>query len=281
MKICRYGETGSEKPGIFDENFQLYDLSGIVDDITPDTLPKVLAYLKAKVDLQTLPKVTGNPRIGAPLKTVSKFVAIGLNYLDHAKEANLPVPDEPVIFFKAPSCINGPDDTIIVPPHSTKLDWEAELGIVIGQTTKQVTPEEAMRHIAGYCIVNDVSDRGFQFQSSQWDKAKSCDTFGPIGPYIVTCDEIEDPQSLSIWLEVNGEKRQDSHTSQMIFSVAEIVSYVSHYMTLYPGDLIATGTPAGVGLGMQPEPVWLKDGDTIRIHIEKLGYQNQQVKRQR
>lgn len=279
MKICRYGDAGFEKPGVFDSNLQLRDLSGIVSDVTPGTLTTVLNAFNSEEDVLRLPIVPGNPRLGPPLSTVSKFVAIGLNYRDHALEANLPIPDEPVVFFKAPSCINGPDDDIIIPPHSTKLDWEAELGIVIATKAKQVSQENALEYVAGYCIVNDVSDRGFQFQSSQWDKAKSCDTFGPMGPYIVTRDEVCDPQNLSIWLEVNGERRQFSHTSQMIFSVAEIVSYVSHYMTLLPGDVIATGTPAGVSLGMKPEPVWLKEGDSIRIHVEKLGYQNQPLKR--
>ncbi|MGC0843201.1 fumarylacetoacetate hydrolase family protein [Pantoea agglomerans] len=279
MKICRYGDAGFEKPGVFDSNLQLRDLSGIVSDVTPGTLTTVLNAFNSEEDVLRLPIVPGNPRLGPPLSMVSKFVAIGLNYRDHALEANLPIPDEPVVFFKAPSCINGPDDDIIIPPHSTKLDWEAELGIVIATKAKQVSQENALEYVAGYCIVNDVSDRGFQFQSSQWDKAKSCDTFGPMGPYIVTRDEVCDPQNLSIWLEVNGERRQFSHTSQMIFSVAEIVSYVSHYMTLLPGDVIATGTPAGVSLGMKPEPVWLKEGDSIRIHVEKLGYQNQTLKR--
>ena len=279
MKICRYGDAGFEKPGVLDSKNQLRDLSGLVGDVTPLTLPVILESLKTEEDILRLPVVPGSPRLGPPLSTVSKFVAIGLNYRDHALEASLPIPDEPVVFFKAPSCINGPDDDIIIPPHSTKLDWEAELGIVMARKAKQVSQEEALEHVAGYCIVNDVSDRGFQFQSSQWDKAKSCDTFGPVGPYIVTRDEVGDPQNLAIWLEVNGERRQDSHTSQMIFSVAEIVSYVSHYMTLLPGDVIATGTPAGVGLGMKPEPVWLREGDTIRIHVEKLGYQNQTLKR--
>jgi len=279
MKICRYGDAGFEKPGVMDTNNQLRDLSGIVGDVTPLTLPVIIETLKSAEDILRLPVVPGSPRLGPPLSTVSKFVAIGLNYRDHALEASLPIPDEPVVFFKAPSCISGPDDDIIIPPHSTKLDWEAELGIVMARKAKQVSKEDALEHVAGYCIVNDVSDRGFQFQSSQWDKAKSCDTFGPMGPYIVTRDEVSDPQNLAIWLEVNGERRQDSHTSQMIFSVAEIVSYVSHYMTLLPGDVIATGTPAGVGLGMKPEPVWLKEGDTIRIHVEKLGYQNQILKR--
>ncbi|WP_210531184.1 fumarylacetoacetate hydrolase family protein [Pantoea ananatis] len=279
MKICRYGDAGFEKPGVIDSNNQLRDLSGIVHDVTPLTLTVILESLQSEEDILRLPVVPGSPRLGPPLSTVSKFVAIGLNYRDHALEASLPIPDEPVVFFKAPSCINGPDDDIIIPPHSTKLDWEAELGIVMARKAKQVSKEDALEHVAGYCIVNDVSDRGFQFQSSQWDKAKSCDTFGPMGPYIVTRDEVSDPQNLAIWLEVNGERRQDSHTSQMIFSVAEIVSYVSHYMTLMPGDVIATGTPDGVGLGMKPEPVWLREGDTIRIHVEKLGYQNQILKR--
>lgn len=279
MKLCRYGDVGLEKPGIVDTNNVLRDLSEIVEDITPETLPSVLAMMTEE-EISRFPVVTGNHRLGTPIKTVSKFVAIGLNYLDHAREADLPVPDEPVVFFKAPSCLNGPDDDIVIPPHSTKLDWEAELGIVIGREAKQVSIENALGYVAGYSIVNDVSDRGFQFQSSQWDKAKSCDTFGPVGPYIVTPDEVGNPHELDIWLEVNGEKRQQSNTRQMIFSVAEIVSYVSHYMTLKPGDLIATGTPAGVGLGMKPVPVWLKAGDRIRIHIEKLGYQNPLVTEQ-
>jgi len=280
MKICRYGEPGKEKPGIFDRNNQLLDLSAVVDDITGDTLAFVLEFVQNNDNLASLPEVKTAPRLGPPINRPSKFVAIGLNYRDHAKEANLAVPDEPVVFFKAPSSICGPHDNIVIPPHSTRLDWEAELGIVIGKRAKQISQEEALQYVAGYCIVNDVSDRGFQFQSSQWDKAKSCDTFGPLGPYIVTPDEVGSPQSLTIWLEVNGERRQDSHTSQMIFSVANIISYLSHYMTLLPGDIIATGTPAGVGLGMKPEPVWLKDGDTVRIYIEKLGYQEQRVVRQ-
>lgn len=279
MKLCRYGDVGLEKPGVVDSNNVLRDLSEVVQDITPETLPSILAILQEQ-DISRFPAVPGNPRLGTPIKTVSKFVAIGLNYLDHAHEADLPVPDEPVVFFKAPSCLNGPDDDIIIPPHSTKLDWEAELGIVISREAKQVSVEDALDYVAGYSIINDVSDRGFQFQSSQWDKAKSCDTFGPVGPWIVTPEEVGNPQELAIWLEVNGEKRQQSNTSQMIFSVAEIVSYVSHYMTLKPGDLIATGTPAGVSLGMKPAPVWLKAGDRIRIHIEKLGYQNQLVTEQ-
>lgn len=277
MKICRYGEAGQEKPGVFDNHFRLRDLSSLVADITPETLPVVLLALQNEDDILHFPLVDGEPRLGAPLASTSKFVAIGLNYLDHAREASLPVPTEPVVFFKAPSCISGPNDPVVQPSHSTKLDWEAELGIVIGQPARQVSPDRALEHVAGYCIINDVSDRGVQFQSSQWDKAKSCDTFGPTGPYIVTKDEVGDPQSLAIWLEVNGDRRQESHTSQMIFSVAEIVSYVSHYMTLLPGDLIATGTPAGVGLGMKPEPIWLQPGDQIRIHIEKLGFQHQRV----
>lgn len=280
MKICRYGEVGSEKPGIVDKDEQLRDLSGIVHDITPETLPVVIASFKNENDIMKLPVVAGSYRLGTPIKTVSKFVAIGLNYLDHAKEADLPVPDEPVIFFKAPSCLNGANDNIIIPPHSNKLDWEAELGIVIGKKAKQVTFEDALEHVAGYCIVNDISDRGFQFQSSQWDKGKSCDTFGPVGPFIVTRDEVDDPQNLAIWLEVNGIRRQNSHTSQMIFPIAEIVSYVSHYMTLEPGDLIATGTPAGVGLGIKPVSPWLVDGDEICVHIEKLGYQKQKLVKQ-
>lgn len=279
MKICRYGAPGAEKPGVMDTDGLLRDLSGLVSDITPDTIEQVLEGLRQPGVIDRLPRVSGAPRLGPPLKTVSKFVCIGLNYRDHAKEARMEIPEEPVIFFKAPSCISGPDDDVVAPANSTRLDWEAELGIVIGRNAKQLSREEAMESVAGYCIVNDVSDRGFQFQSSQWDKGKSLDTFGPIGPYLVTRDEVPDPHALSIWLEVNGERRQDSHTSQMIFSVADIVSYVSHYMTLMPGDIIATGTPAGVALGMKPAPKWLQDGDRVRIHIEKLGYQNQRVVR--
>lgn len=274
MKICRYGKPGEEKPGVIDQFNQLRDLSSLIEDVTPQTLGIILenAPLIAK-----FPLVEGTPRLGAPITGISKFIGIGLNYTEHAREANLPKPDEPIVFFKAPSSINGPDDAILAPPNSRKLDWEAELGIVISRKAKRVSQAEAQNYIAGYCIVNDVSDREFQFQSSQWDKGKSYDTFGPIGPFIVTSDEVPDPQKLDITLEVNGICRQSSSTADMIFSVNKIVSYLSHYMTLLPGDIIATGTPAGVGMGHKPLPIWLQAGDRIKIHISGLGTQNQLV----
>lgn len=228
------------------------------------------------MDPASLPEVEGRPRFGVPYSGMGKFVCIGLNYSDHAAEAGMAVPDEPIIFLKAPSALSGPDDPIIQPPHSTRLDWEVELGVVIGRTARHVNAADALDFVAGYCVVNDVSERAFQMQSSQWDKGKGCDTFCPVGPWLVTRDEVADPQALGLWLEVNGERVQKGSTATMVFDVATVVSYVSRFMTLQPGDLIATGTPPGVGMGFKP-PRFLKAGDTMRLGIEGLGVQTQKV----
>jgi 2,4-diketo-3-deoxy-L-fuconate hydrolase len=277
MKLCRYGDRGSEKPGLIGPDGELRDLSAIIADIAPDTLsPATLTDLRG-LDPSTLPRVDGSPRFGAPLSGISKFIAIGLNYIDHAEEAGLPLPTEPLIFMKATTCIGGPYDEIVQPPDSTKLDWEVELGIVIGKTAQSVAEESALEYVAGYCVVNDVSERAFQFQSSQWDKGKGCDTFGPIGPWLVTKDEVPDPQTLGMWLDVNGKRMQTGNSNKMIFSVKQIVSYCSRFMTLLPGDVITTGTPPGVGMGIKPEPVWLKPGDVVTLGIDGLGTQCQRV----
>jgi 2,4-diketo-3-deoxy-L-fuconate hydrolase len=277
MKLCRYGDRGSEKPGLIGPDGELRDLSAVIADIGPDTLSAAtLADLRG-LDPSTLPRVDGSPRFGAPLSGISKFIAIGLNYIDHAEEAGLPLPTEPLIFMKATTCIGGPDDEIVQPPHSTKLDWEVELGIVIGKTAQSVAEESALDYVAGYCVVNDVSERAFQFQSSQWDKGKGCDTFGPIGPWLVTKDEVPDPQNLNMWLDVNGKRMQTGNSNKMIFDVKQIVSYCSRFMTLLPGDVITTGTPPGVGMGIKPEPVWLKPGDVVTLGIDGLGAQCQRV----
>jgi 2-keto-4-pentenoate hydratase/2-oxohepta-3-ene-1,7-dioic acid hydratase in catechol pathway len=232
----------------------------------------------ARVKPETLPIVRGNPRLGVPYAGISKFVAIGLNYSDHAAESNMPIPSEPIIFMKATTCLCGPNDDVVQPKGSTKLDWEVELGVVIGTKAQYVPESKALDYIAGYCVVNDVSERNFQLErGSQWDRGKGCDTFGPVGPWLVTTDEITDPQSLDMWLDVNGEKRQRGNTRTMIFGCANLVSYVSHFMTLLPGDIITTGTPPGVGLGMKPEPKWLKPGDYVTLGIEGLGEQRQRV----
>lgn len=277
MKLCRYGAPGAEKPGLVDGDGRLRDLSGICADVGPREIsPEGLAALAA-VDPASLPEVEGRPRFGVPYSGMSKFVCIGLNYSDHAAEAGMAVPDEPIIFLKAPSALSGPDDPIIQPPHSTRLDWEVELGVVIGTTARHVNAAEALDFVAGYCVVNDVSERAFQMQSSQWDKGKGCDTFGPVGPFLVTRDEVPDPQNLDMRLDVNGRRMQSGNTRTMIFDVREIVAYCSRYMTLLPGDIIATGTPPGVGMGMKPEPVWLHPGDVVELEIAGLGRQRQQV----
>jgi 2-keto-4-pentenoate hydratase/2-oxohepta-3-ene-1,7-dioic acid hydratase in catechol pathway len=277
MKLCRYGNKGSERPGLIGLEGEIRDLSHVIDDIRPDTLtPQTLAALRA-IDPASLPVVPGTPRYGAPVNGVPKFIAIGLNYVDHAEEAGLPLPAEPLIFMKATSCIGGPDDDIVQPLGSTKLDWEVELGIVIGAPAQYVSEESALDYVAGYCTVNDVSERAFQFQSSQWDKGKGCDSFGPIGPWLVTRDEVPDPQNLSMWLDVNGKRMQTGNSKTMIFGVKEIVAYCSRFMTLLPGDVITTGTPPGVGMGIKPEPVWLKPGDVVTLGIEGLGDQRQRV----
>jgi 2,4-didehydro-3-deoxy-L-rhamnonate hydrolase len=279
MKLVRYGPAGKEKPGLIDASGVLRDLSRKVKDIDAATLaPSSLAALK-KLDPRKLPAVKGKPRLGPCVATPSKFVAIGLNYLDHARETGSPIPEYPVVFYKTPSCIVGATDNIIVPRDSTQLDWEVELGVVIGRTARYVEQKDALRYVAGYCVVNDVSEREFQMKksASQWSKGKGCDTFGPTGPWLVTTDEVKDVQSLDMWLDVNGERRQTGNTRTMIFSVAALVADVSKYMTLLPGDLITTGTPPGVALGMKPEPKWLKAGDVVTLGIQGLGEQKQKV----
>lgn len=278
MKLLRYGPKGQEKPGTLDAEGRIRDLSGVVADITPDQLwGEGLAALKA-VDPETLPLVEGQPRYGVPVNGVRKFIAIGLNFADHAAESNLPIPPEPVVFTKAVSCLTGPNDTVVIPRGSEKTDWEVELGIVIGQRASYVEQADALDHVAGYVLINDVSERAFQNErGGTWDKGKGCDTFGPVGPWIVTTDEVGDVQALDMWLDLNGKRMQTGSTRTMIFGVAEIVSYVSQFMTLEPGDLITTGTPPGVGLGQKPEPFYLKAGDVMELGIEKLGQQRQSV----
>jgi 2-keto-4-pentenoate hydratase/2-oxohepta-3-ene-1,7-dioic acid hydratase in catechol pathway len=277
MKLVRYGDAGKEKPGIVDAQGAIRDLSGVVGDIDVSALsPEGQAKLRG-VKVDSLPKVPGSPRLGSPVAMPSKLVAIGLNYSDHAKEAGLPIPPEPIVFMKATTCISGPHDDVIQPRGSTKLDWEVELGIVIGSQAKYVSEAEALGHVAGYCIVNDVSERAFQMATTQWDKGKGFDTAGPIGPWLVTTDEIRDPQTLDMWLEVNGKRMQSGNTRTMIFNCAKIISHVSNYMTLLPGDIICTGTPPGVGLGIKPNPVFLKPGDVMTLGIKGLGEQKQKV----
>lgn len=279
MKLLRYGAKGAEKPAILDEDGKLRDLSGELADITANTLtPKGLDRLRG-LDLTSLPVVDKPGRIGVPWSGCEKFICIGLNYADHAAESGLPIPKEPVVFTKTLSCRVGPNDPVVMPQGSTKTDWEVELGVVIGSKARYVSETDALKHVAGYCIVNDVSEREYQIErgGGQWDKGKGCDTFGPVGPWLVTADEVGDPQNLKMGLDVSGQVRQNGSTKTMIFPVAQIVSYLSRFMTLNPGDLIATGTPPGVGLGMKPQPVYLKAGDTMRVWIEKLGEQNQTV----
>ena len=278
MKLVRYGPPGREKPGMIDADGVLRDLSRKVNDINGEALaPASLSSLR-KLDVRRLPAVKGRPRLGPCVATPSKFVAIGLNFSDHAKETGSPIPEYPVVFFKSPTCIVGANDNIMQPLESTQLDWEVELGVVIGRTARYVAVKDALRYVAGYCVINDVSGREFQLKrsASQWSKGKGCDTFGPLGPYLVTSDEVKDPQNLDMWLDVNGERRQTGNTRTMIFSVAQLVADVSRYMTLLPGDLITTGTPPGVALGMKP-PQWLKPGDIVTLGIEGLGQQRQRV----
>jgi 2-keto-4-pentenoate hydratase/2-oxohepta-3-ene-1,7-dioic acid hydratase in catechol pathway len=277
MKLCRYGKAGYEKPGLVDGEGRVRDLSKMIEQIGPNEIsPRGLKML-SKVKPESLPVVNGNPRLGVPYIGIGKFVAIGLNYSDHAKEAGLPIPPEPIVFMKATTCISGPSDDVIQPRNSTKLDWEVELGIVIGTQAKYVDESEALSHVAGYCICNDVSERSFQMATSQWDKGKGFDSAGPIGPWLVTADEVGDPQRLDMWLDVNGKRMQSGNTRTMIFSCAKIISHVSQYMTLLPGDIICTGTPPGVGLGIKPNPVFLKPGDVMTLGIKGLGEQNQKV----
>jgi len=277
MKLCRYGKNGFEKPGMIDAQGNIRELSAVVEQIDQGTIsPAGLAKLR-KIKAETLPLVRGEPRLGVPYVGISKFVAIGLNYADHARESNTAIPTEPLVFMKATTSITGPNDKVIVPKHSTKLDWEVELGVVICKKAQYVPEDKALDYVAGYCVVNDVSERAFQHQSSQWDKGKGCDTFGPIGPWLVTTDEIRDPQNLDMWLDVNGRRMQKGNTRTMIFGVAKLVSYCSRYMTLLPGDIITTGTPPGVGTSMKPDPVFLKPGDVMNLGIQGLGEQRQDV----
>jgi len=279
MKLLRYGPEGQEKPGLLDSEGRIRDLSGHVADIADEVLtPEGLAKLAA-IDVASLPLVEGSPRLGACVGNVRKFIAIGLNYADHAAESGMPVPAEPVVFNKWTSCIVGPNDDVVIPADSKKADWEVELGIVIGKTARGVSEAEALDHVAGYCVVNDVSEREWQLERGQtWDKGKGFDTFGPIGPWVVTSDEVADPGKLSMWLEVDGKRYQNGSTETMIFGVATLVAYCSKLMTLMPGDVITTGTPPGVGMGQKP-PVYLNGGETIRLGIDGLGEQTQKVRR--
>ncbi len=274
MKLLRYGDAGAEKPGILDADGAIRDLSGVVGDIDGASLsPEGLAKLAA-LDVSTLPLVEGNARMGPCVGNVGKFICIGLNYSDHAAETNMPIPEEPVVFMKATSAICGPNDGIEIPRNSEKCDWEVELAVVIGKYAKYVDEADALDYVAGYCAANDVSERAFQLQGPQWTKGKSCDTFGPFGPWMVTADEVSDPQNIDLWLDVNGTRRQTGNTNTMIFSVAHIVSYLSQHMSLQPGDIISTGTPPGVGAGFKP-PVFLSAGDVVTLGLSGLGEQRQ------
>lgn len=277
MKLLRYGEMGQERPALLDANGQIRDLSGAVDDIAEDTLaPEGLARLE-EIDPATLPLVEGEPRIGACVGHVGKLICVGLNYADHAAEAGMDLPPEPILFMKATSSICGPNDDIRIPRGSEKTDWEVELGIVIGKEARYLEPEDAMDHVAGYCVVNDISERAFQIErAGQWVKGKSADTFGPIGPWMVTCDEVADPQDLGLWLSVDGQKYQDGTTRTMVFGVAHLVHYISQFMSLQPGDIIATGTPPGVGMGQTPQ-TFLRAGQVMELGIEGLGQQRQRT----
>jgi 2-keto-4-pentenoate hydratase/2-oxohepta-3-ene-1,7-dioic acid hydratase in catechol pathway len=277
MKLVRYGNLGTERPGLIDAQGVLRDLGHVIPDVGPAQLaPDVLSQL-ADLDLSKLPVVSGKPRLGCPVTGVSKFLGIGLNYSDHAAETGSPIPEEPIIFTKTVSCLQGPDDEIMLPKDSTQTDWEVELGIVIGSKASYVSEENALKYVAGYVLANDVSEREYQLKrGGSWDKGKGCDTFGPLGPWLVTKDELPEPNNLDLWLDVNGERMQTGHTSKMIFNVIEIVSYVSRFMTLMPGDVIVTGTPPGVGLGMKP-PKFLKAGDKVIVGGQGLGTQNQRV----
>lgn len=278
MKLVRYGEAGKEKPGILDAQGAIRDLSGVVKDIDATTVsPEGIAKLKG-VNVDSLPKVSGNPRLGAPIANVPKLICIGLNYADHARESNLPIPPEPVVFMKAITAITGPNDNVKLPKGSKKGDWEVELAFVIGKKAQSVAEADALNYVAGYLICNDVSEREWQLEhGSQWSKGKSFDTFAPLGPWFVTADEIKDPQNLAMWLDVNGQRKQTGNTNTMIFGVKKLVSYLSYMCTLTPGDVVSTGTPPGVGMGIKPAPQFLKAGDEMRVGIDGLGEQKQKV----
>lgn len=283
MKLVRYGNPGKEKPGLIDADGKLRDLSKVVKDIGPEQLSDAALAKLRKLNAAKLPLVKGSPRMGCPVAGVGKFIAIGLNYADHAAEGGMPIPKEPVVFMKTTSCIVGANDNVMLPKGSVKSDWEVELGVVIGTRARYVKQKDALNHVAGYCVINDVSEREFQLERGpQWDKGKGCDTFGPIGPWLVTRDDVPNPQKLGLWLDVNGKRMQTGNTKTMIFTIAKLVSYVSEFMTLMPGDVITTGTPPGVGLGMKNEkgesaPVYLKKGDVMTLGIDGLGEQRQLV----
>jgi 2,4-diketo-3-deoxy-L-fuconate hydrolase len=278
MKLLRYGPRGAEKPGLLDAEGRIRDLSAVVDDIAGEALtPEGLQRLRA-LDVATLPRVEGDPRLGACVGRVGKFVCIGLNYSDHAAETGAQVPAEPVVFNKWTSAICGPDDDVEIPRGSRKTDWEVELGVVIGRGGRYIDEADAMAHVAGYCVINDVSERAYQLEGTgTWDKGKGCDTFGPLGPWLVTADEVPDPHALRLWLEVDGHRYQDGNTRTMVFRVPYLVSYLSRHMSLQPGDVISTGTPPGVGLGQKPEAVYLRPGQVMRLGIDGLGEQRQKL----
>jgi 2,4-didehydro-3-deoxy-L-rhamnonate hydrolase len=278
LKLLRYGLPGKEKPGLLDDQGRIRALSSVVPDFSVSCLAPSHLEAIGKVSIDALPIEPARSRIGIPYEGMGKFIAVGLNFSDHAEESGLPVPSEPIIFMKATSCIMGPNDDIMLPKGSIKTDWEVELGVVIGSTARYVSEENALKHVAGYCLVNDVSERAYQMErGGTWDKGKGCDTFGPFGPYLVTADEVGDPQNLDMWLDVNGVRMQTGNTKTMIFSVRTLVSYISQFMTLNPGDLITTGTPPGVGMGKKPAPIYLKAGDVVELGISKLGTQRQTV----
>jgi 2,4-diketo-3-deoxy-L-fuconate hydrolase len=278
MKLMRYGPKGNEKPAIVDGDGQVRDLSGIMSDITAATLSKEGLQKLSALDPKSLPLVANPGRIAPPYTGMGKFICVGLNYADHAAESGLPVPAEPVLFMKTTSTVIGCNDPVVLPQNSVKSDWEVELGVVIGTMARYVSEADALKHVAGYCVVNDLSEREYQLErGGQWDKGKCCDTYGPIGPWLVTPDEVPDPQNLDMWLEVNGRRFQNGNTKTMVFGVAHLVSYISRFMTLYPGDIISTGTPPGVGMGVKPSAVFLKPGDKIRLGIAGLGEQSQSV----
>jgi len=278
MKLLRFGPVGQEKPGVLDGEGNVRDLSAHLNDITPEVLSADRLAALRSIDVSSLPLVEGTPRLGVPLAGIGKFIGIGLNYADHAAEAGLPIPKEPVVFTKAISCLSGPNDPVILPRGSQKSDWEVELGVVIGRTARYVDEASALDYVAGFVLVNDISEREYQIErGGTWDKGKGCDTFGPVGPWLVTADEIADPQQLGLWLDLNGQRMQTGNTSTMIFGVAKIVSYLSEFMTLEPGDLITTGTPPGVGMAHKPDLRYLKAGDVMSLGVDGLGQQQQQV----
>ena len=276
MKLVRYGEAGQERPGLVDSFGKLRDLSRVIPDLSGEhLLPESIQRLQA-LDVSGLPEVQGSPRMGPCVGRIGKFICIGLNYSDHAAESGMAVPPEPIVFFKATSAVCGPNDQLIIPRGSKKTDWEVELGVVIGKPAKYVNESQALEHVAGYCVINDVSERAFQLErAGQWVKGKSCDSFGPIGPWLVTADEVSDPQNLRLWLDVDGHRYQNGTTSTMVYGVAHLIAYLSQFFTLHPGDIISTGTPPGVGMGIKPEPIYLRPGQVVRLGIDGLGEQCQ------